>query len=130
MLEKLANGSHGHSSFSLHWNIGFAPTHSTPLGISHSGLKQYLALGKHIKQSQGTVQITAKKDGRYEYCFSNQMSTVVDKMVRYVSLSQAERAPLHMSSGCSFNVHGVIYVDDEGKYSLLEGLKRSNLMAP
>ena len=89
-----------------------------------------IALGKHIKQSQGTVQITAKKDGRYEYCFSNQMSTVVDKMVRYVSLSQAERASLHISYGCSFNVHGVIYVDDEGKYSLLEGLKRSNLMAP
>ena len=74
--------------------------------------------------------MTAEKDGRHEYCFSNQMSTVVDKMVRYVSLSQTERASLHISYGCSFNVHGVIYVDDEGKYSLLEGLKRSHLMAP
>lgn len=42
------------------------------------------ALGKHLKQSTGTVSITAKKDGRHEYCFSNQMSSVVDKLVRYV----------------------------------------------
>ncbi|KAL1946749.1 hypothetical protein VTO73DRAFT_14853 [Trametes versicolor] len=60
-----------------------------------------IALGKHIKQSTGTVSITAKKDGRHEYCFSNMMSTVVDKMV-------------------SFNVHGVIYVDDEDIVSPIE----------
>ncbi|KAH9943398.1 supernatant protein factor C-terminal domain-containing protein [Epithele typhae] len=59
------------------------------------------ALAKHIKQSQGTAAITAKKDGRYEYCFSNHMSTVIDKMV-------------------SFNVHGVIYVDDEDIVSPIE----------
>ena len=41
-----------------------------------------LALGKHIKQSTGTVSITAERDGRYEYCFSNQMSTVADKVVK------------------------------------------------
>ncbi|PCH41231.1 COPII-coated vesicle protein [Wolfiporia cocos MD-104 SS10] len=52
------------------------------------------ALANHQKQSTGTVSITAKKDGRYEYCFSNLMSTVVDKLL-------------------SFNVHGVIYVDDD-----------------
>ncbi|ETW83835.1 hypothetical protein HETIRDRAFT_472150 [Heterobasidion irregulare TC 32-1] len=55
------------------------------------------ALGKHIKQSTGSLSITAEKDGRYEYCFSNQMSAIADKIV-------------------SFNVHGVIYVgegDDE-----------------
>lgn len=40
------------------------------------------ALHKDIKQSTGTVSVTANKDGRYEYCFSNQMSTVVDKLVR------------------------------------------------
>ena len=39
---------------------------------------------KHLKQSTGTVSITATKDGRHEYCFSNTMSTVVDKLVRYV----------------------------------------------
>ncbi|KAH9848508.1 supernatant protein factor C-terminal domain-containing protein [Lenzites betulinus] len=59
------------------------------------------ALVKHIKQSTATGAITAKKDGRYEYCFSNQMSTVVDKMV-------------------AFNVHGVIYVDDEDIVSPIE----------
>jgi len=48
-------------------------------------------LGKHIKQSTGQVAITVEKDGRHEYCFSNQMSAIADKMV-------------------SFNVHGVIYV--------------------
>ncbi|KAH9936939.1 emp24/gp25L/p24 family/GOLD-domain-containing protein [Amylocystis lapponica] len=53
-----------------------------------------LALAKHQKQSTGTVAITAEKDGRHEYCFSNQMSAVVDKLV-------------------SFNVHGVIYVVDD-----------------
>ncbi|TCD67001.1 p24 complex component [Steccherinum ochraceum] len=53
-----------------------------------------LAMGKHIKQSTGSISITAEQDGRHEYCFSNQMSTVVDKIV-------------------SFNVHGVIYVDDD-----------------
>ena len=41
-----------------------------------------LALGKHIKQSTGSVSITAEKDGRYEYCFSNQMSTLADKIVK------------------------------------------------
>ena len=50
---------------------------------------------KHIKQSTGTVSITSEKDGRHEYCFSNQMSTVIDKLV-------------------SFNVHGIVYVDDDG----------------
>ncbi|PPQ99912.1 hypothetical protein CVT24_009593 [Panaeolus cyanescens] len=48
-------------------------------------------LGKQVKQSTGQIAITAEKDGRHEYCFSNQMSAIADKMV-------------------SFNVHGVIYV--------------------
>jgi hypothetical protein len=42
------------------------------------------ALAKDIKKTQGSTSITAKTDGRHEYCFSNQMSTVVDKLVRYV----------------------------------------------
>ncbi|TFK43215.1 emp24/gp25L/p24 family/GOLD-domain-containing protein [Crucibulum laeve] len=51
-------------------------------------------LGKQIRQSTGTISITAEKDGRHEYCFSNQMSAIADKMV-------------------SFNVHGVIYVSGD-----------------
>ena len=39
---------------------------------------------KLLKQSTGTVSITATKNGKHEYCFSNQMSTVVDKLVRCV----------------------------------------------
>ncbi|KAF8506025.1 supernatant protein factor C-terminal domain-containing protein [Russula emetica] len=52
------------------------------------------AIRKNIRFSTGTVSITATKDGRHEYCFSNQMSTIADKIV-------------------SFNVHGVIYVGDD-----------------
>ncbi|CAA7260218.1 unnamed protein product [Cyclocybe aegerita] len=48
-------------------------------------------LGKQIKQTTGQLSITAEKDGRHTYCFSNQMSAIADKMV-------------------SFNVHGVIYI--------------------
>ncbi|KAJ3550641.1 hypothetical protein NM688_g5026 [Phlebia brevispora] len=59
------------------------------------------ALHKQLKQSTGTVSVTAAKDGRYEYCFSNQMSTVVDKLV-------------------SFNVHGIIYVDDDDTVAPIE----------
>jgi len=52
------------------------------------------ALAKQIKQSTGTVSITAEKDGRHEYCFSNMMSAISDKTV-------------------SFNVHGVIYIGED-----------------
>ncbi|KAI0092610.1 emp24/gp25L/p24 family/GOLD-domain-containing protein [Irpex rosettiformis] len=59
------------------------------------------ALHKHIKRSTGTVSITAEQDGRHEYCFSNQMSTVIDKLV-------------------SFNVHGVIFVDGDDTIAPIE----------
>lgn len=42
-------------------------------------------MSKFVKKSTGTVSITAEHDGRHEYCFSNQMSTVVDKIVRCVN---------------------------------------------
>ncbi|KAF8592360.1 supernatant protein factor C-terminal domain-containing protein [Ramaria rubella] len=60
-----------------------------------------LALGKHLKQSTGTVSITTDKDGRHEYCFSNQMSTIADKVV-------------------SFNVHGVVYVGEDETIAPIE----------
>ncbi|KAI0729422.1 COPII-coated vesicle protein [Fomitopsis betulina] len=59
------------------------------------------ALANHERHSTGTVSITARKDGRYQYCFSNLMSTVVDKLV-------------------SFNVHGVIYVDEDDTVAPIE----------
>jgi len=65
-----------------------------------------IALTKHLKQSTGTVSITAEKDGRHEYCFSNQMSSVVDKLV-------------------SFNVHGVIYIDEDDTVAPIEREIRS-----
>ncbi|SNX84271.1 related to EMP24 protein precursor [Melanopsichium pennsylvanicum] len=52
-------------------------------------------LYKRDRQDTGTYSFTAQDDGRYSYCFSNEFSSVSDKTV-------------------SFNVHGIIYVPDEG----------------
>jgi len=43
-------------------------------------------LGKHVRQDTGSVSITAETDGRHEYCFSNVMSAIADKIVRYVCM--------------------------------------------
>ncbi|KAF8138244.1 COPII-coated vesicle protein [Boletus edulis] len=51
-------------------------------------------LTKHNRYSTGSTSITAENDGRFEYCFSNQMSTMADKEV-------------------SFNVHGIIYISED-----------------
>jgi len=64
------------------------------------------ALAKHTKQSTGSVSITAEKDGRHEYCFSNQMSSIADKTV-------------------SFNVHGIIYITDDDIVAPIEREIRS-----
>ncbi|EPQ26506.1 uncharacterized protein PFL1_05828 [Pseudozyma flocculosa PF-1] len=53
------------------------------------------ALFEQKRKDTGTYSFTASEDGRYTYCFSNEFSTVSDKTV-------------------SFNVHGIIYVADEG----------------
>jgi len=58
-------------------------------------------LHKQIKQSTGTASITAEADGRYEYCFSNQMSSIADKIV-------------------SFNVHGVMYIGSDDVVAPIE----------
>ncbi|KAG8927645.1 p24 complex component [Tulasnella sp. 419] len=58
-------------------------------------------IAKQDKESTGTATLTAEKDGRYTYCFSNEMSTVSDKQV-------------------SFNVHGVVYVPDDGTVAPIE----------
>lgn len=53
------------------------------------------------RKDTGTYSFTAQDDGRYTYCFSNEFSTVSDKTV-------------------SFNVHGIIYVPDEGEMLPIE----------
>jgi p24 family protein beta-1 len=71
------------------------------------------ALSKQIKQSTGTASITAGMDGRHEYCFSNMMSAISDKIVRFVAFSFLSSPTAH--NGNSFNVHGVIYIGADCK---------------
>ncbi|CAO1613052.1 unnamed protein product [Sympodiomycopsis kandeliae] len=52
-------------------------------------------LFEQTHRDTGTYSFTAQHSGRYNYCFSNEFSTVTDKTI-------------------SFNVHGIIYVPDEG----------------
>lgn len=58
-------------------------------------------MNEQRKKDTGTYSFTATQDGRYKYCFSNEMSTVTAKTV-------------------SFNVHGVMYVEDEGHTAPIE----------
>ncbi|KAF7355079.1 Supernatant protein factor [Mycena sanguinolenta] len=82
---------HKHDKMTVTYQVG---------GGGHLDIDFWLAdpdnrlLGKQIRQSTGTLSITAEKDGRFEYCFSNQMSAIADKLV-------------------SFNVHGIIYVGED-----------------
>lgn len=57
-------------------------------------------LGKQVKQSTGTLSITAEKNGRHEYCFSNQMSAIADKIVRYL-VSDERRPNSKLTCRCS-----------------------------
>jgi hypothetical protein len=82
-------------------------------------------LGKQIRQSTGTLAITAEKDGRHEYCFSNQMSSIADKIVRYVYLNTLLCVDhIYHIIGSSFNVHGVIFVAENGTFTNHTILKR------
>ncbi|GAA5888731.1 hypothetical protein JCM6882_002830 [Rhodosporidiobolus microsporus] len=58
-------------------------------------------MNEQRKKDTGTYSFTAEADGRYSYCFSNEMSTVSGKTV-------------------SFNVHGVMYVEDDGHTAPIE----------
>ncbi|SCV68092.1 BQ2448_213 [Microbotryum intermedium] len=58
-------------------------------------------MNEQRKRDTGTYSFTAESDGRYTYCFSNEMSTVTGKTV-------------------SFNVHGVMYVEDDGHTAPIE----------
>ncbi|KAJ1029213.1 hypothetical protein NDA18_002839 [Ustilago nuda] len=58
-------------------------------------------LFKQDRKDTGTYSFTAQDDGRYTYCFSNEFSSISDKTV-------------------SFNVHGIIYVPDEGDMMPIE----------
>ncbi|CAG8441485.1 13516_t:CDS:2 [Ambispora gerdemannii] len=60
---------------------------------------------QHSRQSTGTYGLTAQLDGRYTYCFSNQFSTITGKIV-------------------SFNVHGIVYVPDDGSDSHTDPLEK------
>ena len=72
-------------------------------------------LGKQIRQTTGSYAITAEQDGRHEYCFSNQMSAVADKIVRHVAISFLLTSCIDITSS-SFNVHGVVYIVGDGQF--------------
>jgi hypothetical protein len=48
-------------------------------------------MNEQRKRDTGTYSFTAESDGRYTYCFSNEMSTVSGKTVRCVGLPCLER---------------------------------------
>ncbi|RIB19794.1 emp24/gp25L/p24 family/GOLD-domain-containing protein [Gigaspora rosea] len=50
------------------------------------------------RQSTGTYSFNAELAGRYTYCFSNEMSTVSEKII-------------------SFNAHGIVSVPDDGSHT-------------
>ncbi|KAF5388397.1 hypothetical protein D9615_000151 [Tricholomella constricta] len=79
---------HKHDKMTVTYQVGGGGQLDIDFWLTDPELR---VLGKQIRQTTGSLSITAEKDGRHELCFSNQMSTVTDKMV-------------------SFNVHGVIYV--------------------
>ncbi|GAA5901668.1 hypothetical protein JCM8208_001571 [Rhodotorula glutinis] len=58
-------------------------------------------MNEQRKKDTGTHSFTAQSDGRFTYCFSNEMSTVSGKTV-------------------SFNVHGIMYVEDDGHTAPIE----------
>lgn len=45
-----------------------------------------IALHKNLLSTTGTASVTVETDGRYTYCFSNEMSTLADKLVRFVGI--------------------------------------------
>ena len=42
-----------------------------------------------LKKDTGTYSFTAESDGRFNYCFSNEMSTVTGKTIRSVRVTIA-----------------------------------------
>lgn len=48
-------------------------------------------MNEQRKRDTGTYSFTAESDGRYTYCFSNEMSTVSGKTVRCVGLPCLQR---------------------------------------
>jgi p24 family protein beta-1 len=103
-------------------------------------------MNEQKKKDTGTYSFTAEQDGRYTYCFSNEMSTVTGKTLRWVcfpvsslqlgagaegSLArharparegdvERKRWPFVSSLQHSFNVHGVMYVEDDGHTAPIE----------
>ncbi|KAI3596760.1 copii-coated vesicle protein [Moniliophthora roreri] len=81
-------------------------------------------LGKHVKQSTGSISTTAEKNGRYEYCFSNQMSAIADKIV---SPSEDPWPPADSISDVVAPIereirslaHGLAAVKDEQEYIVI-----------
>lgn len=51
-------------------------------------------MNEQKKKDTGTYSFTAEQDGRYTYCFSNEMSTVTGKTLRYSCCPFSTLTPL------------------------------------
>lgn len=114
----------------------------SPLPFSQLQDPTSQTLSSIYRKTTGTYSFTADKDGRHTYCFSNEMSSVSPKVVRCVRVVvvspfffclrmlmlmrtiELEPSPppstRHRLDIDSFNVHGVLYVEDSGEVAPVE----------
>lgn len=76
-------GGGGHLDIDFWVRNSLLPILSSELTSSHLQLKDPLGaiLYSQHRNPTGTYTFTASRDGRYNYCFSNEMSTVSPKTV-------------------------------------------------
>lgn len=61
-----------------------------------------------FRQSTATYGLVAEAEGKYTYCFSNQMSSVSDKTVAFSVMGPDERSTISMKMEQADNTDGGI----------------------
>lgn len=72
-----------------------------------------------FRQSTATYGLVAEADGKYQYCFSNQMSSVSDKTVAFSVMGPDERSTISMKMEQADNTDGawIVGVESKGTWS-------------